>query len=433
MDKKKIISATLIVLLLSGSTWALTNTTSMALYSQKKPAAFTANGLTVVSAQKKEAALLAAVDYHAEIAGYPVVDTGQTDAYNASQKISKPTETSAFYGQDSNFIKNPASYTDNGDGTLTDNVTGLIWQKDPGPKMTWNDAVNSLNTYELAGYDDWRIPTIKELYSLIQFNGITGLTAATSKPYIDSSFVFSYGDKTGERFIDSQFASSTIYDSTTMNGNTTVFGVNFADGRIKGYPISKSFYVLHVRGNTAYGENLFVDNHDGTISDQATGLMWMAADSGMLLDDGTMDWTTALNWAKGASYAGYDDWRIPDAKELQTIVDYQRTPDTTGSAAINPLFGCTPITNEAGKKDFGYYWSSTTHLDGKNPGNRAVYLSFGRAIGQMNKTVMDVHGAGAQRIDPKSGSASDYPRLGQGPQGDSQRVFNLVRLVRYIE
>jgi hypothetical protein len=44
--------------------------------------------------------------------------------------------------------------------------------------------------------------------------------------------------------------------------------------------------------------------------------------------------------------------------------------------------------------------------------------------------VIDVHGAGCQRSDPKDGDPADYPSWGHGPQGDVRRVFNHVRLVR---
>ena len=63
--------------------------------------------------------------------------------------------------------------------------------------------------------------------------------------------------------MDSQMATSTKYVSTTMRGNETMFGVNFADGRIKGYPTgterrpgrpSKGYYVFYVRGNSDYGK-----------------------------------------------------------------------------------------------------------------------------------------------------------------------------------
>lgn len=69
-----------------------------------------------------------------------------------------------------------------------------------------------------------------------------------------------------------------------MMGSQTAFGVNFADGRIKGYGIENprgvmQQFVRYVRGNPDYGKNLFKDNGDGTINDEATGLMWMQIDS----------------------------------------------------------------------------------------------------------------------------------------------------------
>jgi Protein of unknown function (DUF1566) len=189
-----------------------------------------------------------------------------------------------------------------------------------------------------------------------------------------------------------------------------------------------------VRDGESYGQNDFIDQGDGTIADEATGLTWMQGDSGSLsagdLSDGTFDWPDALAFCEELELSGYDDWRLPNAKELQSIVDYGRSPDTTSSAAIDPLFETTPITNELGVSDFAYYWTSTTHLDGKILGTDAAYVSFGEAIGQMNGVTMDVHGAGAQRGDPKTGDRADFPQLGMGPQGDARRVFNLVRCVR---
>jgi uncharacterized protein (TIGR03437 family) len=60
-----------------------------------------------------------------------------------------------------------ASFTDNGDGTVTDNHTGLMWQKaDSGAPMTWDEALRYGEGLSLAGYDDWRVPNIKELQSI---------------------------------------------------------------------------------------------------------------------------------------------------------------------------------------------------------------------------------------------------------------------------
>jgi hypothetical protein len=213
-----------------------------------------------------------------------------------------------------------------------------------------------------------------------------------------------------------------------MSGNPTVFGVNFADGRIKGYP--KVFpggrgalmYVRYVRGNPLYGKNDLHDNGDGTITDRATSLMWQKADSGK-----GMNWEQALAYAASAKLAGHSDWRLPNAKELQSIVDYTRVP------ALDPIFQITAL--EDGEHPF--FWTSTSHLEGPpdRQGRDAVYVSFGRALGWMQRPpngefrLLDVHGAGAQRSDPKVGDPALFPH-GRGPQGDVIRISNFVRLVR---
>ena len=247
-------------------------------------------------------------------------------------------------------------------------------------------------------------------------------------PFIDTNaFHFAYGDvAASNRLIDAQYWTQTEYVSTTMHGNPTFFGVNFADGRIKGYPRDRaSSYLRCVRGNTEYGTNDLVGNGDGTVTDHATGLMWQQDDAGV-----GMNWEDALAYAENFEGGGYRDWRLPNAKELQSIVDYTRSPDTTASAAIDPLFTCSSITNEEGVADFPFYWSSTTHLKQAGSLASAVYLSFGRGFGYFNNTAwLDVHGAGCQRSDPKDGDPGDYPAT-HGPQGDVQRVFNAVRCVR---
>lgn len=378
-----------------------------------------------------------------------LVDTAQSWCYNDfGQAIWPPRTGSAFSGQDAQYAGRAPAYTDNGDGTVTDRNTGLMWQKARGVKLTIGEARQGASALRLGGYGDWRVPTIKELYSLIRFSGVTGRSALDSRPYLDShAFEFRYGDTAaGERFIDCQDWSDTSYVSTTMNGDATVFGVNFADGRIKGYGVTdpanpgsaKKLYVRYVRGNAAYGVNRFLENTDGTITDAATGLTWMQHDSGYLRAgywrDGRMDWRQALDWAENLTYAGRSDWRLPNAKELQSLVDYTRSPATTNSAAIDPLFQVTPIVDEAGQRDFPYFWTSTTHVDGGG-GSAAVYLAFGRAGGFMKPfgssayRLLDVHGAGAQRSDPKSGNPAWYP-FGRGPQGDVIRIYNFARCVR---
>ncbi len=381
---------------------------------------------------------------------FPVVDTGQTLYYGNTMAISAPSDGEAFYGQDAQYTFNAPSYRDNGDGTVSDLVTGLMWQQDPGSKITLAEAEALVNDYNLAGHTDWRIPTIKELYSLIRFDGTdpsgmpdddtSGLT-----PFIDGVFAFEYGDPTqGERIIDSQFLTSTLYVSTTMMGDETVFGVNFADGRIKGYPVlnpqthtGSTYFSIFVREGDSYGLNSFQDNGDGTVTDSATGLMWMQQDSGHLGagQNGGLNWEDALAWSAELEYTSYTDWRLPTAKELQSIVDYTRSPATDGTAAIDPVFLSSPISDEGGGSDFAFYWSSTTHANFQGSGSGA-YVAFGTGYGFMEMppesssfTLLDVHGAGCQRSDPKYGDPASYPN-GHGPQGDVIRIYNHVRCVR---
>jgi hypothetical protein len=300
---------------------------------------------------------------------FTVVDTGQTYCYNNLGPIDAPSPAQPYYGQDPQYAGPAAAFTNNGDGTITDLTTGLMWVQARGSKITWAAAMAGAATHRTGGYADWRMPTVKELYSLIQFNGVNGPDNTVTTgfiPFIDTNyFGFAYGSGSGaERVIDCQDWSATEYVSTTMNNQATVFGVNFADGRIKGYPkllpgdggAGNVLYARYVRGNPAYGTNSFVSNGDGTVTDSATALMWSQADSGI-----GMNWSNALAWVQArnaANYLGHNDWRLPNIKELQSIVDYTRSPATTGTPAIHTnYFTCTGMTNKPA--------SPTTRISGR--------------------------------------------------------------------
>ncbi|MEM7552105.1 MAG: DUF1566 domain-containing protein [Bacteroidota bacterium] len=389
------------------------------------------------------------VDNLPNISGFPIVSTNQATFFNNLSVISSQSVGDDFYGQNANYPGNTPQYQDNDDGTVTDLVTGLMWQSsfdhngdgtiDINDKLPYDEILELPETANTGGYTDWRVPTIKEQYSLIMFNGqdISGYQGTNTDgftPFINTDYwEFAYGDvDNNERLIDVQCITSTVYVGDVM-GKTT-FGLNFADGRIKGYGTTdiqtggtKSFTYLLVRGNGSYGINNFIDNGDGTITDEATGLMWAQDDNGEAIF-----WQDALVYAEGFEFAGYTDWRLPDVKELQSIVDYSSSPTTTNSAAIDPLFNCTSMENEAGEIDYPWYWSNTTHMTAEevNQGGSATYVAFGKALGNMGTTDwIDVHGAGAQRSDPKYGDPSDFED-GHGPQGDAIRIYNYVRLVR---
>lgn len=76
-------------------------------------------------------------------------------------------------------------FTDNDDGTVTDNLTGLMWLKDAnsaGNTKTWADALTYCNNLDDSGYDDWRLPNIKEMQSLINF-GQLGPALPSGHPF----------------------------------------------------------------------------------------------------------------------------------------------------------------------------------------------------------------------------------------------------------
>ena len=349
-------------------------------------------------------------------ATYAVAATGQTACYDIDgAEMTCAADGEALSGQDANFVDGAAmSYTDNGDGTVTDDVTGLDWQQVPlDQSFTWDGAVEYANSLELGGYDDWRVPSAKELYSIANFS--------TGWPYLDTNY---FGLASGEVSKDEQYWTSNRYVGVTVEGQgDAAFGVNEVTGHIKAYaanaggPVGGN-YVRAVRGDT-YGENVFVDNGDGTVTDQATELMWAQTD-----DAAELDWEDALAYANDSELGGYSDWRLPNVKELQSIVDYTKSPSATDpdavGAAIDDVFTSTPMTNEAGDSDYGYYWSSTSaNFTSGEPYYYAWYVAFGTAV---NGEGLDFHGAGAVRFDTKTVD---------GPDGEGgERYTNFVRLVR---
>ena len=95
----------------------------------------------------------------------------------------------------------------------------------------------------------------------------------------------------------------------------------------------------------------FTDNGNGTVTDHFTGLMWqkLAADvngDGRFDGEDAIPWCDALAYCENLNFAGHNDWRLPNVRELQSIADYGRD-----GPSINPVFGGWPTP----------CWSSTSH------------------------------------------------------------------------
>jgi len=129
-------------------------------------------------------------------------------------------------------------------------------------------------------------------------------------------------------------------------------------------------FLLEFTSLPAAAQSRYVDNGDGTITDQGSGLMWeKLSDDGTVHDqDNTYAWEAAVTdkiarLNNGSGFVGYRDWRIPTWTELKSIVDSRHQ-----APAVSPAFnaactsGCTVTSCSCAVS--GYYWSSSTNAVG---------------------------------------------------------------------
>lgn len=321
---------------------------------------------------------------------YPIVDTNQGYTYNSSIRVDPTIKGEEFYGQDAQYTGNVPNYTDNGDGTITDNVTGLIWTQELSTSaMSWSEASEYCESLTIGGYSDWRLPTVKDLWSIRDFS--------QGWPWVDTDYFHLVGDGSDQRQHHSWSSNAYLVESEFQNSQvkgSPSFIVNDWTGHIKAMDGNR--FVRAVRGNTSYGINDFVDNGDGTVSDNATGLMWSQDDSGK-----GFDWESALEYAESSTISGYDDWRLPNAKELQSIADYSGV----FPAIDTKIFNLTKLTNIKGQVDYPFYWSSTSNpVEGSDGAieQGSVYAWVLAAGYNTDPEGNDLHGAGSVVFTPKS-------------------------------
>ncbi len=156
------------------------------------------------------------------LATYAIVDTNQNSCYDSSSGVSA---TCTGIGYDADYTKNQPNYTINGT-VITDNITQLMWTQssdvdgdgvttDSGDKLLQSEAVSYCSNLTLAEYEDWRLPDIKTLYSLILFSGedpsgYEGSDTSALTTFLYTGFTQAFGDTSNnERIIDGQYATTT--------------------------------------------------------------------------------------------------------------------------------------------------------------------------------------------------------------------------------
>ena len=112
-----------------------------------------------------------------------------------------------------------SSTADNGDVVVTDLVSGLVWQKDPSEEILfWQDALSYCENSNYAGFSDWRLPNMNELYSLLN---LSNQTNPTNLPLVPSDFPSDFPQE--KLFWSSTSYQDTYYANRAYSLNSTYF------------------------------------------------------------------------------------------------------------------------------------------------------------------------------------------------------------------
>jgi len=293
-------------------------------------------------------------------------DSGQTKCYQA---VSPFAETEcAGTGQDGAYNINTMNYTEHGDGTVTDNVTGLMWQKCSAGQdaytcsgdalyYNWYEATGTPSVYNLdtnvcgelngrnfGGYNNWRLPTKKELATLVKYD------IPYPGPTIDAVFA------------NTEPVPYWSYTGSFQNPTSNAWFVGFQTGPVDiGDKSGRSSDVRCVRGEQVNNADL-TDNGNGTVTDRNTGLVWQKNEPVA----GVMTWGAALSYCNGLELGERTDWRLPNVKELESVtcVDCYGPAVSYNLATTDYYF--PDVYSER-------YWSSTTTA---NDSGYAWYVGF---------------------------------------------------------
>jgi len=291
---------------------------------------------------------------------WPIPHSGQMQCYDNEKEIQCPVSSQPFYGQNSHFIINPRSFTkldiqanelpdDATDWQMVkDNVTGLIWEvkhakddrvdynnpNDFDNTYAWysflsagsddytesyNSGVNTtlfidqMNRNEFGGFNDWRLPSIKELSTISNFG--------MKYPALDDIYF--------NNNINELYWTTTSY----ISRDNHVWTVQMNNGDCCDTSKSQKCYVRAVRGNQERPFDHWIINTDNTFTDTQTGLMWQ-----LEIPSQKKNWESALSYCTDLTLANYSDWRLPSRNELMSIADF---------------------TKEQPASD--HFWSSTTY------------------------------------------------------------------------
>lgn len=311
-------------------------------------------------------------------------DTGQNISYTNVK------------GEDSDYHINDPSYTNLSASVVKDNVTGLLWQRVDGGEMTFDAAKKYADTVTINGEKGWRLPTLLEALSIVSID--------KNNPALDTAY---FTNTKAEYWWTSQEQPS---------NTTRVWVTNSGGGmgpHLKTETLSaggtKKYHARVVKTASATQRvEHFTDNGDGTITDNVTGLMWQKTP----LRD-SVPWETALTRAEDLVLGAHDDWRLPNLKELGSLVDITRN-----APAVHSMFSAMQSLR---------YWTSTAQF--KQTAN-AWFVDFQNsgltsyAAKVRSYPIICVRSTGtATSINDSEAGLSDNTTVIPTPQPASEYVF----------
>jgi len=332
--------------------------------------------------------------------------TGQVECFDS---VGDPIDCNGT-GQDADFSAGVAwpspRFSADGDGTLTDNLTGLMWLADtncvftnypefdndigyfdpPGTladgKLFWSSAlyfVSQVNAGAYpncaSGYNDWRMPNTVELHSMVhpleevQADWLTaqGFTNLEPMAYWTSTTKLNFSNPVETNlahYVSMSVGQITSAQKWGLQPSTfpvlQVRGGNgpaapWRSGQTESYNPGDDG---DVEAGAEWPSPRFTDNGDGTISDNLTGLVWLEdADSPTTAGVGLRTWEEALAFVDelnagshpGVVLGGNTDWRLPNLREIMSLMDFSGHPIRI--PAGHPFANVTI--------DRSWYWSST--------------------------------------------------------------------------
>ncbi len=257
-------------------------------------------------------------------AGNNVPGSSQSKCYDSENEIACPTHESGldWFGQDAQYRDNPQTLTivnENGENVVHDSFTNLTWERDAvsTEKKSWEAAKSHC---ESKG-DGWRIPTVKELATTVDFDFAAPVCDVQFCPP-DAGWFW-----TSNEYKPDTSKAITIYFYTgdlRTNAKTESHGTRC----VKGTPFNPSGVITS-------------DDHETepVSTDSLTALSWTKS----------LGYTTlksALAQCEALVYGGHSDWRLPNTSELMSVMDYSKSSNAATIPGINP-------TN---------HWSSTTYI-----------------------------------------------------------------------